>query len=652
MSVSELADVHSPQLSIEQIVITTTATETTVAASSLRAADVERGWLEVLIPFLDVPPQRSNVMTLAYIRFTENWAAVLGQHPVDDSGSSITHALVGQADLLTAGLALTLSRWPGWQTSVSREALPPLRPDQLRQGLDVAGSLRAQVLNDPDRLARVLGWIFQNPYAPLAVVGCPAPERVPLLWALVELGAPVCPGRPWTFWTEAHGSDEWWPDLVFLSAAPDDPGDRIVVDLEKDQWPDPANAHQANRLVFRLKYGYYPDRTASPPGALPPVVPAMDLLAEPAPTPTRETAPIPPSVKAEANRLAAALLGPGDATDMAVCLIGLERAAGDPDFRRALRTALAGTDHGGARVRASTESSSATHTYERIVLVMFGPGLVDLDTLSGADQAATLVRDVDDGFLRVLAEQAQRHDKLRQLIPAIGQRWVDELARTTARDSEPGTLAGIGRILGGHPSERRQGAIGLGALLLVVLAAIVGFAVGRVGTTPTSNVSVVIATTLPAATSEPATSEPATSTPPTEQATTTPPTTPPAAVPAAAGVLSVTKGTFQAGNLVVSVKTAPLGAGESLWLLEARKNTDGTESYYLQPQPCKPGPNNTQSCAQTVPVPAAKTGQARFVVVVRADAVAGGKFNREAKSPVAKVETLPAGAVEVARQAE
>ena len=75
---------------------------------------------------------------------------------------------------------------------------------------------------------------------------------------LQVLGAPVCPGRPWTFWTEPRGTDDWWPDIVFLAAAPADPGDRVV-DLDREQWPDPGYSTLANRLVFRLTYRYFPE---------------------------------------------------------------------------------------------------------------------------------------------------------------------------------------------------------------------------------------------------------------------------------------------------------------------------------------------------------------------------------------------------------
>lgn len=653
MSVNEVTDTYSSHLSIDQIVITRTPTEVSVVSSSLPDAAVEQGWLEVLVPFLSATPRPSNSITLAYIRFTENWAAVLGQHAVDNSGNLIMHALVGQADLLTAGLALTLSQWSGWHTTASRDVLQPLRPDQLRQGIDVAGSLRAQVLNDPNRLARVLGWLFQNPYAPLAVVGCPVSDRIPLLWALVELGAPVCPGRPWTFWTEAHGADDWWPDLVFLSSRPDDPGDRIVVDLERDQWPEPTHAHQANRLVFRLKYGYYPDRPATPSPALPTAGTATPPPPAPAAAPTQETVPIRPSIQAEANRLAAALRGATNATELAVCLTELEQAAADPDFRRGLRTALAGTDHGVARVRALMEAPNAPHVYERIVLAMFGPALVDLDTLSGADQAAALVRDVDDDFLRSLVQVARRHGQLRQLTSPIGLRWVNRIALANDRGAEPGALARIGRILGGPPSMHRQGALAVSAVLLVVLAAVAGFAVGR---------PAVVADVVPAAPVAPATpvvveppvtqssvSQPSVTPPPVTQVATTPPAV---AQPNPADV--VVKGTFPRKNLVVSGKTTPLNAGESLWLLEARDNPDGQQTvYYAQPQPCKAAVDGTWSCTQTVPVPAAQNNAVNSIMVVRADVTAGGAFDKHEKPGSAEqFNELPAGAVPVVRLPE
>lgn len=268
-----MIDVSARGVFVEQLIIGSDNGVPAVLASSMSGPDVQTGWLHVLAPHLRPPvdPDAPRPPALSYLRFSDGSAAVLSRTGADRAVEGVAHVLLGRADLLTPGLALSLSAWSGWHFGQPGQALLQLRPDQLRLGFDVAGALRAQALADADQLARVLGWLLQTSDRPLSIIGCPEPDRVALLWGLTEIAAPICRTRAWTFSTDEGGPSDSWPEIVCLASRPDGPGGgrRTTVDLTRDQWASPEHVKQANRLVFTYQHGWDP---AQPPPASAPVV--------------------------------------------------------------------------------------------------------------------------------------------------------------------------------------------------------------------------------------------------------------------------------------------------------------------------------------------------------------------------------------------
>lgn len=158
----------------------------------------------------------------------EGEAAVLRKLPVNNAhgraGATLTHALVGDPDLIDASLALGLHDWHGWREREPQgpdARLHPLDIEELRAAAGVGlASLRERVTELPrDQLTAAVAHVLGEPAADFTFITRPE-YALPMMTAVHDIVGPV-PDRPWTFagreTTDVGGHQ---PRVVFLAARP------------------------------------------------------------------------------------------------------------------------------------------------------------------------------------------------------------------------------------------------------------------------------------------------------------------------------------------------------------------------------------------------------------------------------------------------
>ncbi|MGW5128275.1 hypothetical protein ACWEQ7_30400 [Streptomyces sp. NPDC004069] len=192
-------------------------------------------------------------------------AAILRKRPVRDrhgrGGSTLTHALIGPADWLDPGLALTLCRsdwsWlPPSGAEGTKEQLQRVPLARLRDHLEeTADTLATEALRAPlDQLVPAVTAVLDSPGSPITLVDSPLPPEV-VVWVLYRVLGPLTEGA-WTFATrENSDSGPGLPRFVFVSGTDRGslyaPSDRLTVRAAST----PAVPHSPTEL------------SASPPAA-------------------------------------------------------------------------------------------------------------------------------------------------------------------------------------------------------------------------------------------------------------------------------------------------------------------------------------------------------------------------------------------------
>jgi hypothetical protein len=235
-----------------------------VLASSSDDWHQQRAWREALgrhlrmlpVPGAPVPPDALSHIPLARDRVAilYRWAATKGD------GRNNSHALIGTATTLSPTLALELGEWSGWLPEPpSGRLLPLVSVDDLRaQAQHARELLQSQAGCNSDPLRRLLAQLIHDPTAALAVVGWPDDGRLPLLWALHEIGshylASIGVQRSWSFSTY-EGELAGAPPIALLPVRPARSVDRLVIDVRQDGPPDGPAWATAEQLVALFREG-------------------------------------------------------------------------------------------------------------------------------------------------------------------------------------------------------------------------------------------------------------------------------------------------------------------------------------------------------------------------------------------------------------
>lgn len=420
--------------------------QATVLASSLRDDQAEYEWLALLRPY--VVGASSAQPALSYVVFDDGRAAVLRR--VGDPGSQDgirVHALLGPATHLTTQVALAAENWPGWLglTPADRRISTPQPP---APSIRLAGELREHALHQADMLAQGLAWLLQAPSTPLGLVGCPAADRMPLLWALHEIAAVQLPRRGWTFSTDGDPEVFAIPGMItFFDAALDhDPvPDRITIDFGRDQGASPHNEKLANSLVYRFEYGVDPPDPNAPPAQVLAAVPISSapqpslepLFAKAAPAPAPRQGP-PPVTARQAGDLVRPVASARTAREFEFELGRLEDIAERLSDHTELRAALEETEWATRPVRRFLPADRQAETFDRIVRIAFGrgePALAGPTARADARRLAELA--TSDELVRALVRASEG----TELAAPLAQRWIRQ-----NQSPAPDPDEGMGRL--------------------------------------------------------------------------------------------------------------------------------------------------------------------------------------------------------------
>ena len=203
-----------------------------------------------------LPPERA----LSTFEFPDGWTAVVRRWSSGGTiGRNDAMALIARSSWLPLPVVLGLDQRFDWDTAAGQRPFQKWNAEQL-QALGEAGTndLRASAQQLPDLLRRTLGRLFDAPEQPLTIVGCPAEQRVPLLWGLNKLAAARLfqqYGRRLstfsTYEVEDADSIAHLPTIVFLPDRPVGPtvSRRVLVDVRVDANVSSASAELARRRV-------------------------------------------------------------------------------------------------------------------------------------------------------------------------------------------------------------------------------------------------------------------------------------------------------------------------------------------------------------------------------------------------------------------
>lgn len=346
----------------------------TVVASSLDGEQTALSWTELVGPQLGADASESrHTPAFRYVTFPDGFAAVLRRSGSPfEPGVVDTHALLGLSAQLTPAVALTTASWAGWRDAPPVDpAMARLRADDLDVP-DAAAALRTTALSRSDLLARSLAWLLQSPRAPLGLVGCAEEDRIALLWGLHTIAHPLLAGRPWTFSTAGDPDGTGEPaSITFLSpgSAGAQAGDRLVVDLRRDQGASPHNEYRANALVYCYEFGVDPPGVDEAPAVLPVPVPAPVRAPAPVLTGRAPAAPVPAG---RCDALVRQLVSAPDGHAFDRALRELEFAVVGSDDRDEMRAALERAGWAAAPVERLVPPDRWEDSWDRIVRVAFG----------------------------------------------------------------------------------------------------------------------------------------------------------------------------------------------------------------------------------------------------------------------------------------
>jgi hypothetical protein len=272
---------------VDQILIATSATGSSVLATSLGSPAEEGFWLGTLrdrAPLPSAPGLYRPGHALTFLQLRNGGSAVLHRT------AARTHALVSRGRMLTTETAIGLDSWPGWQFDGTLE---PIADAVLQRHADESHDpLIGRTERVRTSVVTVVAALLGSWSAPVTIAGCPDEDRVAIVWALRQIGRRERERRAmrcWTFSTYELTDDD--PvgvqpfEIVFLAAKPDSAAGRLVVDLSpfgRDRHAPTSEARMhAAALVDELLAAS--PATATPPYAwsLPPEDVADETDAEP-----------------------------------------------------------------------------------------------------------------------------------------------------------------------------------------------------------------------------------------------------------------------------------------------------------------------------------------------------------------------------------
>lgn len=617
----------------------------TIVASSLPSDDDELRWKALLKqhvrlrshPEIPLPPH-----ALSYFLFSSEVAAVLRRVKHGDSeGRNNSHVLIGPPQVLTAQVALGLELWPDWQADppANRRRMNRLRSSQLDCGLDPADALRAQVKDKSGDLERVLGWLLETPGQPLSIIGCPAEDRVALLWGLMEIGAPVLQSHKvlwaWTFSTYEtdHGDAiQYLPEIVCLPAKPvgTSVASRTSVDLTHGGPASPPAANRARELVEQYVHG-------RPAPAEP--VPAPQLVRQStlAPAVSAPSAPS-PADHPDIAEMVRSLMAAQHSEDFYNRLDAIEHAS-NPHNREIIRKELDSRDYGIELINRIMPSTAHEAAFKLLITVAFGSSLIDFDNVVVRRYVERLVESSpSDEFIRTLAQMAKMNNRHNQISPLVAQRWPGQQKSTdldqAVRDLPERTpSAGTNKhsakpILPGlpvlpvlpDPAELLKRYKGLIVTSGWIVSLLLSFVFGLFAASSTTS-------SPPAASPTPGTPEPA-------------------AMDRPDAVVTRMAEDAKTGTMQINATLKQeLPGDKQLWLLVERG--DGTK--FPQPKPCSPGGANWK-CTQVYNFPDAAATDYRITFVIAdqnaAKSLGGYDMTRPKDTPGKGIEELPLGATE------
>ncbi|MBH0776577.1 hypothetical protein [Nocardia bovistercoris] len=229
---------------------------------------------------------------LSFFRFGPGESAVLHRSTASGAmGRNHSHALIGD---LPVSIAVGIGAGP-WSFHTPTY-LPLADADEvLRAAADRLPDVRRAAIAELGLCAEVLAALLSDPAAPLSVVGCPEPVKLPVLLALHEAAGSYLADngveRAWTFSTyeiEHSGRAPHTPEIIFLPGPPEgDPmvAARTIVDLRETGRADAHHARTARQLLDEWAGGGVSHR---------PEPPSPRVTVAPPPTPVPPT-PVPPT---------------------------------------------------------------------------------------------------------------------------------------------------------------------------------------------------------------------------------------------------------------------------------------------------------------------------------------------------------------------
>lgn len=210
---------------------------TSIRSSSLGSPAEEGFWLAALrdrAHFVTAPGLYRPRHALSFVLLRSGGSAIVRRF-----ASGGVRALVDRRSTLTTEMALGLDTWPGW--SAPSTHLAPVAAADLRAYAEKARTdLRGRASALRGSIVTVVASLLDDWTAPVTIVGFPEPDRVPIIWAVREIGRQQRQrraAREWAFSTYELSTAEpagGLPfEVVFLPARPNDADGRRIVDLSR-----------------------------------------------------------------------------------------------------------------------------------------------------------------------------------------------------------------------------------------------------------------------------------------------------------------------------------------------------------------------------------------------------------------------------------
>jgi hypothetical protein len=352
----------------------------------------------------DKPPH-----ALSYIAFDDGTVAILRRVLLGHSGGrNNSHALIGSADVLTVTVALALDNWTDWQNDPPQHYwMPSFTASHFADITD--DGLAAQMLPLTPQCEQAAGTVLtrllDKPHAPLSIIGCPAEQRLPLVWALRGAADTHLrrngTTRRWSFSThEARHEDaiQRLPEIVFLPAQPEGTGaaSRTIVDLTSGREPVGGNSSMATTLVTQFLH--------------------KTTQREPVyeqPLPREVYVPTQPPVVLPNARTVEEFLG---------ALGKLETSVSGHQQRRELRATLDVDTMN--KITTFVESTTRKELTRRVLTLVYGHQLADLQQNDGLAHAAGLIAKCDSEYVARKLSAAALSSGKNQVTAAAYHRWV------------------------------------------------------------------------------------------------------------------------------------------------------------------------------------------------------------------------------------